>query len=115
MGRVLASAFDRPHFESGMLSTFVKAVKLGCAGDFPRIRQVLPKEDVLFVKFEDLAGQDTRYKTLRSIAEFLSDDLISDHRLESAYIHAEKFHRPPVSVFLPFGWFLILACLHVMR
>jgi hypothetical protein len=58
---------------------------------------VLKPEDLLYVRFEDLARKETRSKALRQITEFLTDDPIHDRHLESAFVHAEKFHRPPIT------------------
>ena len=52
--------------------------------DYDAIQQILGDE-VIFVRYEDLADTNSKVFTLRKIAEFLTDDPVSEERLMTAF------------------------------
>ena len=57
---------------------------------YAELVRTLPPDDVLFVRYEDLTGKNTRQGALRSILAFLGKKDASMQLLQCAFASAEK-------------------------
>ena len=93
VGRIATKSFKPGKFESDVVNTFAKTVRKTCENYFPEIEQLVGRENVKYVRFEEMLDKSTRSAALKKIATFLTNDAVTEHALDSAYADAEMFHR----------------------
>lgn len=89
---ILKAEFDATKFSS-FCRWYSNAISKVCKNEYVKIRDTLPSDRRLFLRFEDLQDKTTRVAALRRMLEFITDDPFSDDAIREAFGHSDSFQR----------------------